>query len=81
MEQVLANAVKNATSLKNTTDIVQQWRKLLMEPLKMFPRSSVGPVLIMIDALDESGGVEMWQGLLHILVSKLPKSPNFLPTF
>jgi hypothetical protein len=41
MKRALADAVKNANSLKNTTDIIQQWRKLLMEPLKKFPASSV----------------------------------------
>ncbi|KAG1902624.1 uncharacterized protein F5891DRAFT_1215023 [Suillus fuscotomentosus] len=71
MKRVLANAVKNMTSLKNTTDIVQQWCKLLMETLKKFPGSSVGPVLIVIDVLDESGRVETWQDLLRILAGKL----------
>ncbi|KAG1904384.1 uncharacterized protein F5891DRAFT_1275928 [Suillus fuscotomentosus] len=71
MKRALANAVKNATSLKNTTDVIQQWRKLLMEPLKKFPGSSVGPVLIVIDALDESGGIETRQDLLRILAGKL----------
>ncbi|KAG2113852.1 uncharacterized protein F5147DRAFT_787911 [Suillus discolor] len=71
MKRALANAVKNATSLKNTKDIIQQWRKLLMEPLKKFPGSCVGPVLIVIDALDESGGVETRQDLLRILAGRL----------
>ncbi|KAG2028444.1 hypothetical protein BDR03DRAFT_1078970, partial [Suillus americanus] len=56
MRRALADAVKNSTSLKNSKDIFQQWEKLLMEPLKKFSRSSVGPVLIVIEALDESGG-------------------------
>ncbi|KAG1811646.1 hypothetical protein EV424DRAFT_121915 [Suillus variegatus] len=56
--RTLANTVGHAKALKNTTDIIQQWRKLLMEPSKKFSESSVGPVLIVIEALDESGGVE-----------------------
>jgi cell fate (sporulation/competence/biofilm development) regulator YmcA (YheA/YmcA/DUF963 family) len=34
MRQTLAHAVEHANSLKNTTDVIQQWRKLFMEPLK-----------------------------------------------
>ncbi|KAG1813769.1 hypothetical protein DFJ58DRAFT_892070 [Suillus subalutaceus] len=71
MKRALADAVKDANSLKNTTDIIQQWRKLLMQPLKKFSPSSVEPVLIMIRALDESGGVETRRNILHILASRL----------
>ncbi|KAG1894942.1 uncharacterized protein F5891DRAFT_1281362 [Suillus fuscotomentosus] len=71
MRRALADAVKNSTSLKNPKDIFQQWEKLLMNPLKKFPTSSVGPVLIVIEALDESGGVETRRDLLRILAGKL----------
>ncbi|KAG2060374.1 hypothetical protein BDR06DRAFT_872822, partial [Suillus hirtellus] len=53
MRHALANVVERANALKSTTDIVQQWRKLLIEPLKKCSGSSVGPVLIVIEALDE----------------------------
>jgi hypothetical protein len=71
MRRSLADAVKNSTSLKNSRDIFQQWEKLLMEPLKKFSKSSVGPVLIVIEALDESGGVQTRRDLLRILTGKL----------
>jgi hypothetical protein len=71
MKRALADAVKDANSLKNTSDIIQQWRRLLMEPLKKFSASSVGPVLIVIEALDESGGVETRRNLLRILAGRL----------
>ncbi|KAG2365664.1 hypothetical protein BDR07DRAFT_625260 [Suillus spraguei] len=71
IRRTLANTVKNANALKNTTDIIQQWRKLFMEPLKKFSGSSVGPVLIIIEALDESGGVETRRALLSILAGTL----------
>jgi hypothetical protein len=70
VKRALANAVKNSTSLKNTAGISQQWRKLIMEPLKKFSASSVGPVLIVIEGLDESGGVETWHDLLRILAGR-----------
>jgi hypothetical protein len=71
MRRALADAVKNSTSLKNSKDILQQWEKLLMEPLKKFSRLNVEPVLIVIEALDESGGVETRRDLLNILAGKL----------
>ncbi|KAG2130203.1 uncharacterized protein EDB93DRAFT_1340509 [Suillus bovinus] len=42
-----------------------------MEPLKKFSASSVGPVLIVIEALDESGISETQRNLLRILTGKL----------
>ncbi|KAG2029826.1 hypothetical protein BDR03DRAFT_1017894 [Suillus americanus] len=71
MKRALANVVENANSLKNTTDIIQQWRKLFMEPLKKVSGASVGPVLIVIEALDESGEVETRRSLLRILAGTL----------
>jgi hypothetical protein len=70
MRRELADAVRTASSLKNTTDIIQQWQKLLIEPLGKLPRSSAKPIVIVIDALDESGGVETRKDLLRILASK-----------
>lgn len=70
MRRALADAVKDSTSLKNSKDIFQQWEKLLMEPLKL-SRPSVGPVLIVIEALDESDGLETRRDLLHIISGKL----------
>jgi hypothetical protein len=77
MKRALADTVKNDTSLKNTTDIIQQWRKLLMQPLNKLSASSVGPVLILIEALDESGGAETRRNLLRILAGRL--QDNGLP--
>ncbi|KAG2118697.1 uncharacterized protein F5147DRAFT_832558 [Suillus discolor] len=71
MKRALADAVKDAHSLKNTTDIIQQWRDLFMKPLKKFSASSVGPVLIVIEALDESGGKKTRRNLLRILAGRL----------
>ncbi|KAG1903364.1 uncharacterized protein F5891DRAFT_947518, partial [Suillus fuscotomentosus] len=72
MRQALADAVRNANALKTTADIVQQWQELLIEPLGKLSESPVGPVVIIIDALDESGkAVETRSDLLRILAGKL----------
>ncbi|KIK32142.1 hypothetical protein CY34DRAFT_19261 [Suillus luteus UH-Slu-Lm8-n1] len=72
MRRALADAVQAASSLKKTADIIQQWQKLLVEPLKKSSGSTGEPILIMIDALDESGGVETRRDLLRILAGKHP---------
>jgi hypothetical protein len=81
MRRALADAVKTANSLKKTTDIIQQWKKLLIEPLKKSSGSTGEPIVIVIDALDESGGVETRKDLLSILAGKhqstaIPKITN-----
>jgi len=73
MRQTLVNAIEHANVLKNTKDITQQWCKLFMEPLKKYSGSSVEPVLIVIEALDESGGVKARRNLLRILAGTLER--------
>jgi hypothetical protein len=71
MKRALADAVQAESALKNTVDIVQQWQKLLMGPIGKLSASNVGPVVVVIDGLDESGGVETRRHLLRILSGKL----------
>ncbi|KAG0697247.1 hypothetical protein DFH29DRAFT_1003912 [Suillus ampliporus] len=54
MRRALADALQNASALKTTSDVVQQWQKLLIGPLGKLSDSNVGPVVIVINALDES---------------------------
>jgi hypothetical protein len=70
MRRALADAVKTTSSLKETSDIIQQWQKLLIEPLEKSSGSTEEPIVIVIDALDESGGVETRKALLSILAGK-----------
>jgi hypothetical protein len=86
MRRALAGAIQTANSLKNTADITQQWQKLLIEPLGKSSGSTVGPVVIIIDALDESGGVGTRRDLLRILAGKhqdtaVPKITNLPNNF
>jgi hypothetical protein len=71
MRRALAEAIKDAKLLKTTADIVQQWDKLLMKLLGKPSGSIIKPVLIMIEALDESGGPETRKRLLQIFAGKL----------
>ena len=85
----LAAAVHLNKSLKHTTDILQQWTELIMKPARTLSEAMVGPIVIIIDALDESGGVSSRQHLLRILtgtgnpddeshISKLPSHIRIL---
>jgi hypothetical protein len=76
MRRALADAVKTAPQLKTTKDIAQQWQKLLIEPLKKSSRPTGEPIVITIDALDESGGEETREDLLRILAGKHPAVPK-----
>jgi len=68
------DTVQHASALKTTADIIQQWKKLLIEPLQKLSESTVGPVVIVIDALDESGTAKTRSDLLRILSGKLQNS-------
>ncbi|KAG2352652.1 hypothetical protein BDR07DRAFT_1615578 [Suillus spraguei] len=69
-----------STIARDMADRDQEFRralsdaKLLMEPLGKLSESSVGPIVIVIDALNESGGVETRRDLLRILAGKLRNS-------
>jgi len=71
MRRELANVVHLDNSLKNTTDILQQWKELIMKPAKALSEAMVGPIVIVVDALDESGESDTRRNLLRILSGKL----------
>jgi hypothetical protein len=86
MRRALADAVQAMSSLKKTSDIIQQWQKLLIQPLRKSSGSTEEPIVIVIDALDESGGVETRRDLLRILAGKyqdpaVPKITDFPNNF
>ncbi|KAG1834009.1 hypothetical protein DFJ58DRAFT_750229 [Suillus subalutaceus] len=70
MRRALADAVQAASSLKKTADIIQQWQKLVIGPLGKSSGSTEEPIVIVINALYESGGEETRNNLLHILAAK-----------
>ncbi|TBU26176.1 hypothetical protein BD311DRAFT_456237, partial [Dichomitus squalens] len=54
--KALVNVVNRRRGLGRSTDIEEQWEELILEPLKAI--SLVGPVLVVIDAFDESSSAE-----------------------
>ncbi|GJJ10753.1 hypothetical protein Clacol_004981 [Clathrus columnatus] len=79
----LAKVIKNETSLRKTPDLQLEWEKFVLEPLRITSQISTGPILIVIDALDESGDPTSRRELVRILekeISSLPVNVRFLVT-
>ncbi|GJJ10640.1 hypothetical protein Clacol_004867 [Clathrus columnatus] len=79
----LAKIIKDGTSLRHTTDLQLQWDKFISGPLRTISEVSTGPILIIIDALDESGDPISRRELLKILekeISSLPVNIRILIT-
>ena len=71
----LGNVVKDDTSLRlDTRDYATLFRRLILEPLKDLP--IVGPILVVIDALDESGDATGDSGLHKFLANNLSSLPS-----
>ena len=71
MGKALMDVIHKDTSLKNTTDILQQWKEMVLKPAQRLSDGMAGPIVIIIDALDESGAVESRNHLLRILSGKV----------
>ncbi|KIK26417.1 hypothetical protein PISMIDRAFT_95013 [Pisolithus microcarpus 441] len=77
--RALANAVSKDHSLKTTPDVVQQWRKLILGPLSKVNGMIIGNVVVVIDALDESGPDTSREYILSLLAS--PEAANLPSNF
>ncbi|KAG6329828.1 hypothetical protein ID866_9261 [Astraeus odoratus] len=83
LRRAVAAAVAADDSLKTTLDVVQQWENLILEPVSSVSDVVIGRVVIVIDALDESGSPPSREHILSILgsnVTSLPPSFRILLT-
>ncbi|KIO10747.1 hypothetical protein M404DRAFT_78784, partial [Pisolithus tinctorius Marx 270] len=82
--RALADAVSRDHSLKTTPDVMRQWQQLILEPLSKVDGEIVGNVVVVIDALDESGSVKSRKHILSLLSStaaaRLPSNFRILLT-
>ena len=67
--RALADALAKDHSLKHTSDVIQQWEKLLLQPLSKVSAGLVGNIVLVIDALDESGPNSSREHILSVLKS------------
>lgn len=74
LRQAVADAVSTDSALLTTADILSQWQRLVLEPLR---KSSphLGPVVLVIDALDECGLSASREPILHVLADELSQLP------
>jgi NACHT domain len=71
----LGKIVKDDTSLRSSRGYRTLFERLLLEPLKNLPRALPGPILIVVDALDESGDATGKTGLHTFLARHLADLP------
>ena len=76
IRRALASAVRDNNELMHTADITRQWRELIIEPIRVASTVVTAPVLIVIDALDESGNDSSREQILHLLTMHLTKLPG-----
>ena len=72
----LANVLRHKGDLDNSNDIAYQWKELILEPLNDKNVRFVGPVLVVIDAFDESGSVDERRLLLKYLTEDYRQLPT-----
>src|SRR5882757_8359704 len=78
VRRALADVVHDNNELRHSADITRQWRELLVGPIRVASTAIDAPVLIVIDALDESGDPESREQILRLLASRLSDLPaNF----
>ncbi|KIM38372.1 hypothetical protein M413DRAFT_420490 [Hebeloma cylindrosporum] len=70
----LAAVIRERNWLKRTADIIQQWESLVITPSAHLPTDH--PILLVIDALDESGDIQSRKHLLSILAHRAVELPS-----
>ena len=75
LRPLLAEVIANKHSLRDTEDIEEQWQKFIFEPLSQLEGSSTGNVVVVIDALDESGAERTRSIVLKVLAGHAAKLP------
>ena len=74
IRRALHGVVKDDKALRVTSKVYQQFDNLILKPLKNL--TILGPIVIVVDALDESGDVEPRRGMLQELASKAQNLPS-----
>ncbi|KAG6331043.1 hypothetical protein ID866_8043, partial [Astraeus odoratus] len=77
LKRYLVDTLSKHPTLKDTTDILKQWEKLVSEPLlKLDNWFETGKMVVVIDALDESGPKDTREDVLDILANEVAKLPQ-----
>ncbi|KIL55933.1 hypothetical protein M378DRAFT_551027 [Amanita muscaria Koide BX008] len=76
LKQALASVVARDPSVATTADVIQQWENLITEPLSAVWGNSFGRLVIVIDALDESGDPRTRRHILSLLTKQASALPH-----
>ena len=71
IRRALASAVRNDNELRHTKDITRQWKEFVLGPVGAASQAVAAPVLMVIDALDESGEARSRERILQMLAGNL----------
>ncbi|KAI9460067.1 WD40-repeat-containing domain protein [Boletus coccyginus] len=74
LRQAVADTVSTDSALLTTADIPSQWERLVLNPLRK-SSSHLGPVVLVIDALDECGLSTSREPILHVLADESTQLP------
>jgi len=82
LHQILAEVISNDHSLRDTADIAEQWKKFILEPFSQLEGTLSRNIVVVIDALDESGAEATRRDILDILAhgAQLPSNIRIVLT-
>ena len=80
MRRTLARAVLDDNELRHTKDITRQWKKFILGPVGAL-QTIDAPVLMVIDALDETGDERSREQILRMLAGNLNPFSSELTKF
>ena len=75
LRPLLAKAIIHDHSLRNTADVAEQWERFIVKPLSRLERYLSGNVVVVIDALDESGAETTRVSILEALTENHENLP------
>ena len=75
LRPLLAEIIASDHSIRDTEDIAEQWEKFIFEPLSQLQDSSTGNVVVVIDALDESGVEATRETVLEVFATQGAELP------
>ncbi|KIK23191.1 hypothetical protein PISMIDRAFT_649690 [Pisolithus microcarpus 441] len=79
--RALADVLAKDHSLKTTSDVTEQWEKLILEPMLKVSSTMIGNMVVVVDALDESGPVGSRTHILSVLASRANNLPRNIRIF
>jgi WD40 repeat protein len=84
LRREIAHVVHNDNELRHTQDLSRQWQKFIVKPTGKASPTITQPILIVIDALDETGAPQSREQILRLLAGMLDTSsshPTKLPSY